>query len=90
MITDLAGTASYASGQAWDLFHFSGGTSSAFNNTFDSNIVTGLPNLGSGLKWEFDYGSGMLSIANALSFSGSATWNAASTTGNILWSTSAN
>ena len=82
-IQNVALSPSYSSGESWDLFSFSGGTSGAFTNVFDHNVVAGLPSLPSSLKWEFNYGLGDLYIANAAVFSGSATWT--STSGS-LWS----
>lgn len=58
----------FTAGQSWDLFNF---TNRAGSTVFTNNAVFGtagdgvnLPTLASGLKWNFDYSQGVLSIAS--------------------------
>jgi len=83
-----SGSAPYANGQTWDLFDFSSGSQSGtFTNTFGSNVVSNLPTLDPTLRWMFDYPTGVLSVVNVPTFSGSATWTGASS---ALWNSGDN
>ena len=61
------------------LVHEFSSESGNFANSADFNHPGGgtdgnLPSLGNNLEWQFNYATGVLSVANALTFSGSATW----------------
>jgi autotransporter-associated beta strand protein len=79
-ITNTAGT--FAVGNSWDLFDFTT-QSGSFTNTFGTvGDGTYLPTLTAGKAWQFNYGTGELSISGSLS---GTTYNltATSTAANI-------
>lgn len=74
-VSRLGGDAvsSYAAGDTWDLFNFTSQTGTFANNSeFGTSGGTTLPSLSGGLKWQFNYGTGVLSVAPSTT---SATFN---------------
>ena len=70
----IIATGTLSAGDTWDLFDFSSQSGSFDNNgSFgtDGSSDADLPDLGSGLVWQFDYATGTLTVANSASY---ASW----------------